>query len=91
VNVVLAAEGYPEAPVKGRVISGLHREVEGVTVFHAGTAWDGKQVVVDGGRVLSVVGTGSSREEARARAYERIDGIRWPGMQFRTDVGAAQS
>jgi phosphoribosylamine---glycine ligase len=91
VNVVLAAEGYPEAPSKGAVISGLQREVEGTMVFHAGTRRDGKQIVVVGGRVLSVVGTGPTLEEARDRAYERVGGISWPGMQFRTDIGVAQS
>jgi phosphoribosylamine--glycine ligase len=86
VNVVLAAEGYPEAPSRGAVISGLDGEVEGAMVFHAGTRRDGKRIVVDGGRVISVVGTGTSLEQARDRAYERVGGIGWRGMHFRTDI-----
>lgn len=87
VNIVLAAEGYPESPVKGPVITGLGKTYEDVLVFHAGTESDGKQVRVDGGRVLSVVGIGPDLTTARDRAYGVVEGISWPGMQFRTDIG----
>jgi phosphoribosylamine--glycine ligase len=88
VNVVLAAEGYPEAPVKGSVIDGLGSVPDDVHVFHAGTRRAGKQVQVDGGRVLNLVGVGTSLDQARERAYAAAGGVRWPGMQFRTDIGA---
>ena len=90
VNVVLAAEGYPESPVKGASIRGLEMVPDQVLVFHAGTRSEGKSLLVDGGRVLDVVGLGSSVSEARARAYEAVELVSWPGMQFRTDI-AAQS
>ncbi|HYJ25800.1 MAG TPA: phosphoribosylamine--glycine ligase [Acidimicrobiia bacterium] len=90
VNVVLAAEGYPESPVKGASIGGLDTVPDDVLVFHAGTRSEGKKLLVDGGRVLNVVGLGSSVDEARAKTYEAIQALNFPGMQFRTDI-AAQS
>jgi phosphoribosylamine--glycine ligase len=93
VNVVLAAAGYPEAPVTGDVIEGLDSVGDDVLVFHAGTAANGKRLVVDGGRVLNLVGRGPTIEAARIRAYEAVSGLGWPGMQFRADIasGAGQS
>lgn len=92
VNVVLASRGYPESPVGGDVIKGLDRVPEDVLVFHGGTRSDGKRLVVDGGRVLNLVGIGAAIAQARARAYEAVSVVSWPGMQFRTDIGAdAQS
>jgi phosphoribosylamine---glycine ligase len=90
VNVVLAAEGYPEAPVRGVPIRGLDSMPDDVLVFHAGTRSEGKRLLVDGGRVLDLVGIGSSVSEAREKAYEAVELVSWPGMQFRTDI-AAQS
>ena len=90
VNVVLAAEGYPESPVKGASIRGLDAVPDDVLMFHAGTRAEGKRLLVDGGRVLDLVGLGSSVSEARAKAYEAVEAVSWPGMQFRTDI-AAQS
>jgi phosphoribosylamine--glycine ligase len=87
VNVVLAAEGYPEAPVQGAAINGLDTVPEDVLVFHAGTRREGKRLLVDGGRVLSIVGSGDSLAQARERAYAAADTVRWPGMQHRTDIG----
>jgi phosphoribosylamine--glycine ligase len=90
VNVVLAAEGYPEAPVRGVPIRGLDSVPDGVLVFHAGTRSEGKRLLVDGGRVLDLVGIGSSVSGAREKAYEAVELVSWPGMQFRKDI-AAQS
>jgi len=87
--VVLAAEGYPGAVEKGRVIEGLDglRDwTEGV-VFHAGTRRDGDQVVTDGGRVLGVTGLGADVAAAVAAAYDAVDRIGWPGMHCRRDIG----
>jgi phosphoribosylamine--glycine ligase len=88
VNVVLAARGYPDAPSGGDVIEGIDSVPYDVLTFHAGTARDGKHLVVDGGRVLNLVGTADSIAEARERAYQAVSSVRWPGMQFRTDVAA---
>ncbi|MEX1038825.1 MAG: phosphoribosylamine--glycine ligase [Acidimicrobiia bacterium] len=88
VNVVLAAKGYPIAPEKGATIKGLANVPDDVIVFHAGTARDGKKLVVDGGRVLSVVGVGPDITSARDRAYAAAEAVRWPGKQFRSDIAA---
>ena len=93
VTVVLAAEGYPASPRTGDVIGGLDAAgaVEGVTVFHAGTAADGRpgEVRTAGGRVLNVTALGATLAEARTRAYEAAALISWPGMQYRRDIAAA--
>jgi len=90
VNVVLAAEGYPAAPVTGVAIKGVDNVPEDVLVFHAGTRREGKRLVVNGGRVLNLVGIGPTLGEARDRAYRGVEAVGWPGMQFRPDI-AAQS
>jgi len=90
VNVVLGAEGYPEAPVTGVAIKGVDNVPEDVLVFHAGTRREGKRLLVNGGRVLNLVGIGPTLADARDRAYQGVDAVSWPGMQFRPDI-AAQS
>lgn len=89
VTVVLASEGYPASTRTGDPILGLEAagEVEGVTVFHAGTRRsEGGDVVTSGGRVLNVTAVGSSLARARERAYRAVERISWPGMQFRRDI-----
>jgi phosphoribosylamine--glycine ligase len=88
VTVVLASGGYPGRPATGLPISGLSGagEVEGVVVFHAGTAEREGRVVTSGGRVLMVSGLGADLAQARARAYEGCARISFEGMQFRRDI-----
>jgi len=91
VAVVLAAANYPDTPRKGDAITGLaEAAATGATVFHAGTARgpDGR-FRTNGGRVLSVVGLGSSIPAARANAERAADHIAWDGMQRRHDIAAA--
>ena len=90
VTVVLASEGYPETPITGRPITGLDTAlaIHGVTVAHAATALDGDQLVATGGRVLSVVATGTDFAEARSRAYLALEAIELEGGQYRTDIAA---
>ena len=86
VTVVLAAENYPGRPRIDDVITGA----EGAGVLHAGTARRSDGAVVSaGGRVLSVVGTGTDLGAARADAYRIMESIRLPGGHFRTDIGLA--
>ncbi|MFO7298984.1 MAG: phosphoribosylamine--glycine ligase [Actinomycetes bacterium] len=87
VTVVLAARGYPESPETGAEIRGLDAVGDDALVFHAGTRREGGKVVVAGGRVLAVVGSGASIAGARERAYAAADRISWPGKVFRTDIG----
>jgi phosphoribosylamine---glycine ligase len=88
VTVVLASGGYPGSYETGLPIDGLDRasEVEGVTVFHAGTREADGRVVTAGGRVLSVTGVAGSIEEARRRAYRAADLISFDGKTMRTDI-----
>lgn len=90
VTVVLASEGYPASAITGREITGLDEAsaVEGVHVTHAATALEGNKLIATGGRVLNVVGTGSTFATARARAYEAMSKIGLEGGQFRTDIAA---
>lgn len=89
VTVVLAAGGYPAAPRRGTTIGGVARAsaLDGVTVFHAGTALDQDRLVAVGGRVLNVSATGTSIDEARTRAYAAVDAIDWPEGFCRRDIG----
>ncbi len=86
VCVVMAAEGYPGAPQKGHVISGI--EDCGATVFHAGTKATDKGIVTSGGRVLGVTSSGQNLQSAIDRTYAAVKKIRWDGVQYRTDIGA---
>jgi phosphoribosylamine---glycine ligase len=89
VTVVLASRGYPQSSSKGDEIAGL-RSIDSleVEILHAGTAeLDGK-LVTAGGRVLNVTGIGSTPAEARDRAYEAAEKIRFDGKQMRRDIAA---
>ena len=88
VTVVLACEGYPQAPVVGAAIAGLEEcgALEHVQVLHAGTADTPEGVVASGGRVLSVVGTGPDLATARERAYAGVAAIDLVGGQHRSDI-----
>ncbi|MBS1004554.1 phosphoribosylamine--glycine ligase [Acetobacter thailandicus] len=91
VSLVMAAEGYPEKPVTGAVISGVDAAaaLQGVQVFQAGTKTnDEGDLVVAGGRVLSVCALGDTVREARDKAYAGVKKISWKGAQWRTDIGA---
>ena len=86
-GVVMAASGYPDAPRKNDVITGIPEETEHSMTFHAGTALDNKTLTTQGGRVLCVVGLGDSVRVAQKHAYEALDNIQFDGMQFRRDIG----
>lgn len=94
VCVVLASEGYPGSYEKGKVILGVDEAetIEGVTVFHAGTAKNyDDELVTAGGRVLNVVALGDTFEEAREKAYEACALINFEGKQYRSDIGKRAS
>ena len=88
-GVVLASRGYPARAESGRAISGLEagRLPPDVFVFHAGTKASDDRIVTAGGRVLTVVGGGSSWEEAIAAAYAAAGTIHFDGVQYRRDIG----
>lgn len=91
VDVVMAAENYPDTPRKGDTISGLDaaNALDSVHVIHAGTSEKGGQIITAGGRVLAVVALGEDLAEARDRAYAGVREISWTGAQYRSDIALA--
>ena len=93
VGVVLASRGYPGAVTGGTPIHGLNDAsvIDDVLVFHSGTAASmdaaNNAPVTAGGRVLTVVGRGSTFEKAIARAYAAVSRISFDGMHYRRDIG----
>src|SRR3546814_2083447 len=86
----MAAKGYPGAYAKGAEIRGLEAaaNMEGVTIFHAGTARDVEgRLTASGGRVLNVTACGATVAEARKAAYRAIDEIDFPTGFCRRDIG----
>ena len=90
VTVVLASEGYPEAPVTGRALTGLEdaAAVEGVHLAHAATRAQDTGLVATGGRVLNVVAVAPDFAAARERAYDAIGRIGLEGGHYRRDIAA---
>ena len=88
-TVVMAANGYPDAPEKGSEIGGLSKagEMPDVIVFHAGTVAKDGRILANGGRVLNVTAMGRTVAEAQKRAYAAIGKIDWPGGFCRSDIG----
>ncbi len=86
-GVVMAAGGYPDAPRKGDVITGIPAETVDSMTFHAGSVLQNGELTTAGGRVLCVVGLGDSVRVAQKHAYDAVDQIRFDGMQFRRDIG----
>src|SRR5271170_1013531 len=88
-TVVLAARGYPGAPISGTEIRGLERAgaLPGVTIHHAATRWDKGRIIADGGRALAITALGDSVSEAQQRAYAAVDMIDWPEGFCRRDIG----
>lgn len=90
VAVVLTSAGYPGSYEKGKVITGVEdaEAMEGVTVYHAGTAVnDEGELVTSGGRVLAVTALGDTFEAARNLAYEACEKIDFEGKTLRHDIG----
>ena len=87
-GVVMAAQGYPDAYEKGKVISGLSNvDQADIKVFHAGTAFADETIVTNGGRVLCVCALGDGVSESQRKAYESVKQISWQGAFCRTDIG----
>jgi phosphoribosylamine--glycine ligase len=88
-TVIVAARGYPGTPAAGGLIREIEaaEQVEGVTVFHAGTALNGQVLVAKGGRVLAVTAVADTFANARARAYRAVDQIDFADGFHRRDIG----
>ena len=89
-SVVMAANGYPASYAKGTAIKGLEAadNLQGVKVFHAGTAKNADgQIVANGGRVLNVTASAPTVTQAQKLAYDAVDKIEWDGGFCRRDIG----
>jgi phosphoribosylamine--glycine ligase len=89
VTVIVAARGYPGTPLSGGLIREIEaaEQIEGVTVFHAGTALGDQGLVAKGGRVLAVTAVADTFANARARAYRGVDQIDFVDGFHRRDIG----
>ncbi|MDE0555577.1 MAG: phosphoribosylamine--glycine ligase [Candidatus Poribacteria bacterium] len=87
--VVMASGGYPDPYQTGKIITGLEdaATLEGVSVFHAGTRYDGQNIVTDGGRVLGVTATAGGLHDAIQQAYQGVSAIQFADAHFRNDIG----
>lgn len=90
--VVLASEGYPGSYEKGKTIKGLHEaeELEGLTIYHAGTKLEGDQVVTAGGRVLNLVAVHDDLQKAHNNVYIASELVQFQGKYYRKDIAAKE-
>ena len=88
VCVVMASGGYPGDYQKGKAITGLAvaAQLKDVMVFHAGTVLRDGAVLTSGGRVLGVTAVGQDLRQAKARAYQAADLIRFEDVHYRRDI-----
>ena len=85
----MASGGYPLSYPKGLEISGLddNGQVEGATVYHAGTKLENGKFYTNGGRVLGITASGKTLDEALAKAYSAVEKITFDGAHYRKDIG----
>jgi phosphoribosylamine--glycine ligase len=90
--VVAANRGYPGQFETGGIIEGIEAaEQNGVKVFHAGTSRSpAGELVASGGRVIGVTAAAMTLPDALEKCYQGLQKVRWPGMQFRRDIGRSQ-
>lgn len=87
--VIMASGGYPKSYPKGIEITGLEKgQLDGVTVYHAGTKIENDKLVTSGGRVLGVTALGNDIKQALAKSYEGVKAICFDGAHYRNDIGA---
>lgn len=86
--VIMASGGYPKSYPKGIEITGLDNgQLDGVTVYHAGTAIKDSKLVTSGGRVLGVTALGNTLEEALKKSYDAVGKINFENAHYRKDIG----
>lgn len=86
VGVVIAAEGYPEEPVKGQLLP-LLNDLQNVSVFYAGIREEQERLYGNGGRILLVSASGETFSEAADHVYAQLDALQWPSCFYRKDIG----
>lgn len=86
--VIMASGGYPKSYKKGVEITGLTSgQLDGVTVYHAGTKIENDKLVTSGGRVLGVTALGDSLADALKKSYEAVENIHFDNAHYRKDIG----
>ncbi|MGN0499384.1 MAG: phosphoribosylamine--glycine ligase [Acutalibacteraceae bacterium] len=87
--VVMASGGYPESYKKGIEMFGMddNGQVDGATIYHAGTKYSDGKFYTNGGRVLGVTATGKTLDEALEKAYKAVESISFDGAHYRHDIG----
>ena len=87
--VVMASGGYPLSYKKGIEMFGLDNsgQVEGATVYHAGTKYENGKFYTNGGRVLGITATADTLDEALTKAYTAVDKVKFDGAHYRHDIG----
>lgn len=86
--VIMASGGYPKSYPKGIEITGLSNgQLDGVTVYHAGTKLQDNKLVTSGGRVLGVTALGDTLENALKKSYNAVKKIHFEGAHYRRDIG----
>ncbi len=86
-SVVLASKGYPDSYEKGKLISFSKPDSENKFIFHAGTKLLNENIITNGGRVINVVGVGSTLHKSLDAAYDHVKSVTFDGMTYRTDIG----
>jgi len=87
VDVVMAAKGYPKTYAKNNIIEGIKEAEKTAIVFHSGTKLiENGEILSNGGRVLNIVGQGTTLLEARQKAYEAIGKIYFKDHYYRKDI-----
>lgn len=86
--VIMASGGYPKSYKKCVEITGLTLgQLDGVTVYHAGTKIENDKLVTSGGRVLGVTALGDSLADALKKSYEAVENIHFDNAHYRKDIG----
>ena len=86
--VIMASGGYPKSYKKGVEITGLTLgQLDGVTVYHAGTKIENDKLVTSGGRVLGVTALADSLADALKKSYEAVENIHFDNAHYRKDIG----
>lgn len=92
VGVIMTSGGYPGQYQTGYPIEGLERLPEDILVFHAGTKRTPPGIIqTDGGRVLTMVGTGATLAEASTNVYSSITQVHFDNCHYRTDIAARET
>ena len=84
INVVLCSKGYPKKPEVNKEIK--IKKLKNSKIFFAGAKLDNKKLITTGGRVLSVVATGKTLNDATKKVYADINNINFSGMHYRKDI-----